>query len=225
MANPTIWRLTRTAALILLLSGAPAFAQKPPPAPKVPDNLKITILIKTTIIALNNANLTGNYSVLRDIAAPGFAQANNPARLAQIFNKLRQRKIDLGPTVLFQPVLSRQPVIAKNGLLILNGFFASKPENVEFEMAFQPIGGDWKLFGLRVETKPAKAAVAPAGAPARANNGQAKKSAPNQKAKKSGGKAVPSPARRPAARVAPAPPATAKKKEEDSSWWPFGEGG
>ena len=224
MANPVIWRLTRTAVLILLLSGAQAFAQKPPPAPKVPDNLKITILIKTTIIALNNANLTGNYSVLRDIAAPGFAQANNPARLAQIFNKLRQRKIDLGPTVLFQPVLSRQPVIAKNGLLILTGFFTSKPEKVEFEMAFQPIGGDWKLFGLRVETKPDKAASAPAGAPARATNSQAPKSATKPAAKKAGQNAVPSPARRPAARVAPAPPATAKKKEEDSSWWPFGEG-
>ena len=36
----------------------------------VPDNLKLLILIRTSLIALNQADLTGNYSVLRDLAAP-----------------------------------------------------------------------------------------------------------------------------------------------------------
>jgi hypothetical protein len=53
-----------------------------PAKPGVPDDLKLIILIRTALIALNQANLTGNYSVLRDIATPSFQQANNPARAA-----------------------------------------------------------------------------------------------------------------------------------------------
>jgi hypothetical protein len=135
--------------LVLLLSGAAAAQQ---PQLKVPDKFKITILIKTAVIALNQANLTGNYSVLRDLTAPGFAQANSQARLAKIFQNLRDRKIDLGPTVLFEPVLTREPFIGKNGLLLMDGYFATKPEQVNFEFAFQMVGGDWRLFGLRVDT-------------------------------------------------------------------------
>ena len=212
--------------LVVLLSGAAAAQQ---PQLKVPDNLKVAILIKNTVIALNNANLTGNYSVLRDLAAPGFAQANNPARLAQIFQKLRDRKIDLGPTVLFKPVLTREPFIAKNGLLLMEGYFATKPEKVEFDLAFKMVGGDWKLFGLRVDTAPATAAVAPgrAGAvPARTTNEKPARPAPKNSAQKTAREDVPAPARRPAVQnPQPAAPSTAEKKEDDSAWWPFGDGG
>jgi hypothetical protein len=47
-----------------------AKAPAQPAKPGVPDDLKLIILIRTALIALNQANLTGNYSVLRDIAAP-----------------------------------------------------------------------------------------------------------------------------------------------------------
>jgi hypothetical protein len=71
--------------------GAQAKTTPQPAKPSVPDDLKLIILIRTSLIALNHANLTDNYSVLRDMAAPGFQQANNAAQLAQIFSDLRNR--------------------------------------------------------------------------------------------------------------------------------------
>src|SRR5262245_20468190 len=47
----------------------------------MPDAYKLNLLIRTTVIAVNQANRTGNYSVLRDLAAPGFQASNNPAQL------------------------------------------------------------------------------------------------------------------------------------------------
>ena len=41
------------------------------------------ILVRTTLLALDQANKTGNYTVLRDLAAPGF-QVDTAARLAEI---------------------------------------------------------------------------------------------------------------------------------------------
>ena len=44
----------------------------PNPLPQMPSDDKLLILINSALIALNQANATGNYTVLRDMAAPGF---------------------------------------------------------------------------------------------------------------------------------------------------------
>ena len=68
---------------VMLVSGAAA--QKAPRFKLIiPPDEALAIMIKTTLIAFNNANLTGNYSVLRDLAAPSFSEANNQARLAEM---------------------------------------------------------------------------------------------------------------------------------------------
>jgi hypothetical protein len=127
-----------------------------PAKPGVPDDLKLIILIRTALIALNQANLTGNYSVLRDIAAPSFQQANNPARLGEIFADLRVRKIDLSPITVIDPKLARAAFVNDQGMLRITGFFLMKPEQVNFDLAFQPVDGQWRLFGISVNTSQAK---------------------------------------------------------------------
>ena len=161
----------------------PAAAQKtksagdsvaPAPAPSaqtVPDGRTISILIRRTLLTLNDANFSGNYTVLRDLAAPGFQAANNAAKLAEIFVNLRSRGIDLAPVMYFDPKLVREPEIGANGMLRVSGFIPSQPEQVNFDMMFQPIEGRWRLFGIAVNTSPAAAAAA---LPAEASAGPAK---------------------------------------------------
>jgi hypothetical protein len=144
-------------------SGQAASPQQAQPQASVPDANKLAILIHTSLIALNQANLTGNYSVLRDLAAPGFQQANSPAKLAEIFSQLRRQGLDLSPTVLFTPKLVRHPAVDERGLLTLSGFFDTQPQRVEFDLLFQPVGGDWRLFGIRATTAPASPQTADAG--------------------------------------------------------------
>ena len=65
---------------------ASATAPLPPGAmPKMPDQYKLNLLIRTTIIAINQANKTGNCTVLRDLAAPDFQNVNSAEKLAEIF--------------------------------------------------------------------------------------------------------------------------------------------
>jgi hypothetical protein len=54
------------------------------PQPAQIDRNGVLILIRSTVLALDQANKTGNYTVLRDLGAPGFP-ANTAARLAEIF--------------------------------------------------------------------------------------------------------------------------------------------
>jgi hypothetical protein len=121
----------------------------------LPDSYRLNMMIRSSIIALNHANKTGNYTVLLDLAAPSFRASNDSSRLAQIFARLRQRKLDLSPILFFTPKLLQQPQIAPNGLFRLVGFFPTTPERVNFDLYFQMIGDEWKLFGIGVEMSPA----------------------------------------------------------------------
>ncbi len=136
-------------------------------AAQVPEGTALSILIRRTLLTLNDANLTGNYTVMRDVAAPGFQSANDPAKLAGIFAKLRENKIDLAPIIYFEPKLVRQPEITANGMLRVSGFVPTRPQQVNFDMLFQKVADHWRLFGIAVNTtiaQPEAASLGPADA-------------------------------------------------------------
>ena len=137
-------------ALALILCTANARAQYGQLT--VPPELQLTIMIRTTLIAYNHANQTGNYSVLRDLGSPSFQQANTQARLAEIFRDERMRNVDLSAVVVLQPKLLQPAAIDKDGRLVLIGLFDSKPEQVRFTIAFEPAGRLWRLYALGVKT-------------------------------------------------------------------------
>jgi hypothetical protein len=118
----------------------------------MPDPYSLNLRIRTTIMALNQANLTGNYTVFRDLAAPAFQRGNDPSRLAEIFSELRKRQIDMSPIFFFNPKLVREPVITEDGLLRVSGFFETQPDQINFDMLFQFVDGRWRLYGVAVDT-------------------------------------------------------------------------
>ena len=142
------WRvLIFAAALAVIASAGHAQAQAPKPAQI--DRNGVLILIRSTLLALDQANKTGNYTVLRDIGAPGF-QSHTAARLGEIFAKLRNDNLDLSGVAVIEPQLNLLPQIEANGLMHLAGFFPSVPTQVNFDLSFAPVNGQWRLFGISV---------------------------------------------------------------------------
>ena len=123
----------------------------------MPDANGLTILVRTTIIALNHANRTGNYTVFRDLGTPAFQKTNTPAKLASIFTNLRSENLNLSPVVLFNPEFTKKPAFTKQGMLRLTGFFPTKPLRVNFDLVYQWIDKRWRLFGISVQTTQASA--------------------------------------------------------------------
>ncbi|HSF96762.1 MAG TPA: hypothetical protein VLA52_17175 [Thermohalobaculum sp.] len=113
-------------------------------------------MVWTTLIALDHANRTGNYSVLRDLAAPGFRKRNDPARLAGIFAKIREQDLGLGRVVLSVPVYSEPPTVLESGHFQVIGSFPARPVGVRFELLFEQAEGAWRLFGISVGPAPAE---------------------------------------------------------------------
>jgi hypothetical protein len=100
-------------------------------------------------LALDQANKTGNYTVLRDLGAPQF-QANTAAKLAEVFVKERQQGLDLSGVAVLDPQLTLLPQIESNGMMRLGGFFPSVPNQLNFELMYAPVNREWKLFGISI---------------------------------------------------------------------------
>jgi hypothetical protein len=164
-------------AVLLALAASPAGAQRTQrpaasaPAPAlapaqsqaaVPDALTIAKLVWSTMAAVDHANATGNYSVLRDLGSPSFQANNNAAALAGIFQAIRTQRLDLSNTLLVTPTYDIGPRI-ENGLLRMRGVFPLRPAGVAFDLLFQSVQGRWALFGIAL----APAATVPATAPRR----------------------------------------------------------
>ena len=140
-------------------ASTPAKLQAAKPQAALPVSIEQAFyLIRSTLLTLNDANRSGNYSVLRDLAAPGFQAKNTAADLAQNFTDLRARRFDLFAVALAAPQLSVAPQLDGNGLLRLTGNFPTRPLQIDFDLLFQTIGGQWRLFGISVATPPAPTA-------------------------------------------------------------------
>jgi hypothetical protein len=160
-------RLLRPSVVALAMASCLPFAlaqgQPSKPAPAAPkpaqiDRNGVLILIRSSLLALDHANKIGNYTVLRDLGAPGF-QTNSAARLAEIFAKQRTENLDLSGVAAIDPQLSLLPQIKANGLMRMAGFFPSIPTQVNFELAFAPVNGQWRLFGISVSIGQAASAA------------------------------------------------------------------
>ena len=150
------------AAAIWLAGSDPGRAQQS--RPLMPNDVQLAIMIKATLTAFNDANTTGNYTVLRDLASPEFQQENSPARLGELFRSQRAEGIDISPIVALPPRLWRPASIDPQGLLHLDGYFPSRPKLVSFALVFKEVAGRWRLHGLGTQFNETPVPPRPTGA-------------------------------------------------------------
>jgi len=167
----------------------PAQSPSPSPSPHPPtqaaakpaniDRNGVLMLVRSALLALDQANKTGNYTVLRDLGAPGFQASNTAARLSEIFAHTRNDKLDLSGVAVIDPQLTILPQIEASGMMHMAGFFPSVPSQVNFELLFAPVDGQWRLFGISVNVGQS-APVAPSPPPSAAAAKQPQATAPKK---------------------------------------------
>ena len=153
MMNAKLAMLAATASFLVAAPvGLQAQTATPPPASSqpVPGELELAKLIWSTMAAVDHANQSGNYSVLRDISAPAFQIANDPTRLAQIFGGLRSSGTDLSNTMLLAPTYRAPPAITSPGVMRLQGYFGLRPTAINFDLSYQWVAGKWRLVGVSI---------------------------------------------------------------------------
>jgi len=120
------------------------------PQTSLTDNDRVALyLVRSTLMTLDDANRTGNYSVLRQLASPSFQQANSAGQLADAFAAQRAR-LDLSVAALAQPHWDQPPAIGPDRLLRLVGDYIVETERLRFALAFEATAGAWRLFEIHV---------------------------------------------------------------------------
>lgn len=180
---PSFATIAGTAAAAFALSATSAMAQNRPapsrpqaPAPsatapqvarpaapqqsQIPQAAGLVVLIKGSLIALNQANQTGNYTVLHALGSDNLRRTANPQSLAQSFAGFRQRNVDLSPVIYLNPNLTR-PAAIEGGRLHLVGTFPTQPMQITFDFWFEPSQGQWKFIQLNAGLVPVRAQQQP----------------------------------------------------------------
>lgn len=135
-----------TAALLSI--GAPARAQL-----KLPDANLQEVLIKTTLLAFNDANITGNYAVLHAKTSKPFRDQFSPDRLKEVFKEFAEKHIDFAVIAAKTPVPSQDSKIDDDGRLILVGYFDTTPSYVYYDLHYIVSEGQWKPIKINVDVK------------------------------------------------------------------------
>jgi hypothetical protein len=141
--------------LTLLAATIPALGAAPGHLPQKVTGPQISMLIRTTVVALDQANLTANYSVLRDLGDTHFQATYSQSALSDMFRGFRDRGINLAPVVLYDAQLDAPPKLTTDGLLRVVGHFSTTPDQVVFDITFRVQGGIWRLDAVNAGTRPA----------------------------------------------------------------------
>lgn len=106
-------------------------------------------MVRSTMLALDHANKTGNYTVLRDLGSTTF-HGNSAARLSEVFSDLRAQNLDLSAILAAPMSFASPPVIDAKGLLRITGAAPIGSKVLQFQMAWAYEGGAWRLWGVLV---------------------------------------------------------------------------
>jgi len=121
---------------------------------------ELVSLVRNVLLAVNDANLTGNYTVLRDLSAPDSQGLNTPERLEESFRPIRQQGTDFSIVAVATPRFVQLPTFTPQGYLRLKGEFISSPR-ITFDIFLQHVAGRWRPYAIGVGVVPVPVNPAP----------------------------------------------------------------
>ncbi len=149
--STNIFRTTRlfTAAVALLslalITTAPAFAVD------IPDDDTQDVLIRSTLVTFNDANMTNNYTVLWAKSAKELQAAISPEKMAAAFEVFRKNQGFFEDVITADYDSYEKAVIDKEGALVLAGVFAVDDNmKVKYNLRFLQNDKVWKIASITV---------------------------------------------------------------------------
>jgi hypothetical protein len=119
----------------------------------VPDKMLQEVLVKATLLSFNDANVTGNYTVLHAKLSKPFRDQFSAEKLKESFKAFHEGKVDFDLVVAKKPIAAEEAKVDDEGRLGLRGYFDTQPSRVNYDLAFIRSEGEWKLIKLTVNVK------------------------------------------------------------------------
>ena len=109
------------------------------------------MLIKSTLLTFNDANVTANYTVLHAKMSKPFRDQFPPDRLKTAFKDFSDKHIDIALIAAKIPVPDMPASINDDGVLTLEGHFDTSPKKLKYILGYIMSDGEWKPIRLKVD--------------------------------------------------------------------------
>ena len=143
-------RASLATSLVALFALAVAWVL-PAFAADVPDDDSQDVLIRTTLLTFNDANMANNYAVMLARSSKQFQSQFTPEKLAASFEGFRKNKLFFEEVATADYDSSEKAVIDKEGALVLVGVFKTDDLQVKYNLRYVQNDGAWKMIGINVD--------------------------------------------------------------------------
>jgi hypothetical protein len=135
------------AALMLfaVVSLAPALAAE------IPSDDDQDVLIRTTLMTFNDANMTNNYSVLWAKSSKQIQSQVPVEKMASTFEVFRTKQLFFEDVVTADYESYEKATIDSEGALVLTGVFKTDEMQVKYKLRFIQNDKQWKLLAINVD--------------------------------------------------------------------------
>jgi hypothetical protein len=130
-----------------------ACSLQPARAVQIPSDGEQDVLVRTTLMTFNDANMTGNYAVLMAKASRQFQSQITVEKLSSAFEPFRNNELFFEGAVDAHYDPSEKPTIDADGALVLIGMVKTDEMQLKYRLRFVQNGKTWKLLGINVDAK------------------------------------------------------------------------
>jgi len=139
--------LTLVAAIMMIVAFAPANAAS------VPSDDEQEILIRTTLMTFNDANMTGNYSVLHAKASKEVQAQLSIEKLFETFKPFRTNQLFFEDIIYEDYDSYEDAKLDDEGALVLAGVFKTDSIRVKYRLRFVKNDAAWKWLGINADVQ------------------------------------------------------------------------
>jgi len=131
---------------LAIISVSPAFA-----AAEIPSDDDQDIMIRSTLMTFNDANMTNNYAVLFAKASKQFQAQITQEKMQSAFEAFRKNELFFEDVVTADYASYEKATIDGEGALVLAGVFKTDDMQVKYRLRYVQNNKVWKLLGINVD--------------------------------------------------------------------------
>jgi hypothetical protein len=118
---------------------------------KLPGDKEIKALVRQSLLAFNDAVQAGNFREFYQRVAEMWQQQTTPEKLQKNFQSFIDQEVNIAPIATLEPTFTKPPAIDEDGLLQLQGSYATKPSAIRFTLAYLFEAPEWRLVKINVK--------------------------------------------------------------------------
>ena len=114
-----------------------------------------SVLARDTLLAFNQAVQEKSFAgFYREQTSATFRKQFTLQKFSEAFQVFIEKEYDISNIAKAEPVFDPAPAVDKDGVLLLKGHYATRPNKVTFLLRYLREGSNWKVLGINVQAVP-----------------------------------------------------------------------